>query len=186
MTDRYVKNVESVRKISKTFGLKLLSFDPNWCFADDNRQPKSNLEAISSSLLSNYHVPDDFIGKVAILMGLPWEFDTSNEHLEGLLREYTKSLNNIGKNRPKFPECPEAKEIIADIRRMTNNLDRQAKEQIQETIGNINHVLKIRNGLVDYSKDTCRSTHICTNCAGSGCIGNDNKPCHVCDGSGEV
>lgn len=182
MTDRYVKNVESVKKLSKIFGLKLLSFDPNWCFTDDDKRPKYGLEVISSSMLSNYHVPDDFMGKVAILMGLPWEFDTSTEHLEELLDEFTKALNDIGKNRPKLPDLP----AVDVIQKMTDDLDRQVKEQIQETIDNINGILKIRKGLCNYSKDTCRLTHICTNCAGSGCIGIDNKPCHVCGGSGEV
>lgn len=149
MTDRYIKNVKSVRIISKIFGLKLSSFDPNWCLTDDDKRPKSGLETISLSMLSNYHIPDDFMGKVAILMGLPWEFDTSTERLEDLLDEFTESLNNIGKNRPKLPLIPE----IDAIQEMTDDLDRQAREQTQEQINKIGHILKIRKELCNYKKE---------------------------------
>ncbi len=153
MSDRYLNNAETVEKIAELFGLKLRSFDPNWTLVEkDTVQPRFTLELVSQSMLSGYHVPDDFMGKVATLMKLPWEFEQSTEHLEGLLKEFNKSLVNIGKNRLQLPEIPEIKkELFNGIEKATDDLDKQAKETIQDNIDNITIILNVRKELENYA-----------------------------------
>lgn len=159
--NRYIKNAESVRKIAELFGLRLLSFDPDWTFAvfvvEDSNQPRFAFEVVSQSMLSNYNIKDDFMGKVAILMNLPWEFDPSDEELKSNVDTYNGMIYDIGKYRPVVPEDlksdSECKEKIEHIESMMDSLDKQSKEEFQSKLNRVNTILTIREGLKNYMKD---------------------------------
>ena len=94
--NRYMRNVIIVRKIAENFGMRLISFDPSWTFMHvTTEQPKSDLELVvfSYSDSRTINVNDDFIGKVAIVMGYDWEFEKNVVEMKDNINKINQRIN---------------------------------------------------------------------------------------------
>lgn len=91
--DRWLKNAESVRKICEKMGYRLISFDPDWSISEITNEPqKCVLQAMTDDALGrNILISDDFMGRIALMMGLDWTFlQTDDEIIDSI--QYIKNL----------------------------------------------------------------------------------------------
>lgn len=151
-----MKNAETVRRIAKLFGLRLLSFDPNWTFGEIGQgEPMSVLEIVSQGMLSQYDIPDDFMGKVALVMKLPWEFEDETVELEKQLEE-SKERASVKRTLPKnLKELKSDNQdvigAIAGIERQLSDLDEELRQYELRRQAAIEFVLDTRKVLREYS-----------------------------------
>lgn len=93
--DRYMENRETVHKIASQFGLVLTAFDPAWRFSV---LKKGTVDSISVETVnrSSYDIDDDFMGKLALLMGYDWVFESWNtgEELTQKIKQIEKSIES--------------------------------------------------------------------------------------------
>ena len=91
--DRYMANVETVRKIASQFGLVLTAFDPSWRFSVLKKGTIDSIP-VETAYNSSYDIHDDFMGKLALLMGYEWVFESWNtdEELIHKIEQIEKSI----------------------------------------------------------------------------------------------
>ena len=90
-----MENVETVRKIASRFGLVLTAFDPGWRFSVLKKGTVDSIP-VETVFNSSYDIHDDFIGKLALLMGYDWVFESWNtgEELTQKIKQIEKSIES--------------------------------------------------------------------------------------------
>ena len=78
-------------------------YNPNWSIADVDVPPaQSTLEAMSFEVLGNtIEIKDDFMGRIALLMGYKWIFYPTDEEIEQAISHF-KAMDNDRNNTNKI------------------------------------------------------------------------------------
>ena len=88
-TSRYRRNYDIVQEIANDFGFAIHSFDSNWSLVrkittiSKDECIEVGLNTVSGNLV---HVDDEFMGRLAILLGYNWEFLNSVEKLNDIIK----------------------------------------------------------------------------------------------------
>lgn len=98
--DMYIKNAESVREICKILDYRLFGFDPNWTiFPIDEKLPKSFAEGLVNQMTGAYeNIPDNFMSRIALIMGLDWEFPANDDELKMLINQCNNHVKRTEEN----------------------------------------------------------------------------------------
>lgn len=152
---KYKHNYPTVKKIAELLGLRLLSFNPSWCF-----EPIYD-DVCLGQYSQGYVIPDDFIGKLALILGYDWEFDYNDkevgkeiEKLEAHLRdiqlrseETTESHEHILSLIKDIPESDERKSSIKDSMESIQEYNKSSMDNAEKYLSGKKKVLEIRNKL---------------------------------------
>ncbi len=81
---RYIKNSDTARKVLKSFGYILHSFEPNWRF-------------MKTWISNTFSMPDNMMAQLALQLKLPWKY------------QYPKSklMNEIINSEKQIKSCNE-------------------------------------------------------------------------------
>jgi hypothetical protein len=106
MDKKYECNYPIVKCIAELFGLRLLSFNPGWRF-----EPIYD-EVYLGQYSQGYSVPNDFIGKLALILGYDWEFECDDEEVG---KEVKKSETRVRDLRLRSDEADEFYEHMSSV-----------------------------------------------------------------------
>lgn len=157
MDKKYEHNYPTVKKIADLLGLRLLSFNPSWRF-----EPIYD-EVFLGQYSQGYVIPDDFIGKLALILGYDWEFECNDEEvgkeiekLEAYVRDL--QLRSEGEDEAHeyilslIKDIPESGEIKSSIKTSIESIQGYNKSSISDTekyLTRKKKVLEIRNKLMN-------------------------------------
>ena len=134
-----MENAKTVRKIASQFGLILTAYDPSWRFSVLEKGTKVDIP-VRTVYDSSYDIPDDFMGKVALLMGFNWVFEswcTDEEliqNIQGIEKSiethpYAKSMKTPPIPQESFEKHPGNKEEFDKINAQSHDFYEYALQQ---------------------------------------------------------
>jgi hypothetical protein len=157
MDDRFLKNSESVRKVCKDLGYKLISFDPNWGITEVITEVPDDVPVVwKRDMLGNHMtIPDDFMATVALLLGYDWQFEYQNTDDD--FKESIKSLEILNKN----VSSPTDMEVIAESSGVCKDILDEIKESrkrdmedCHDRIKSLKFILGTRQRLREWNRNS--------------------------------
>lgn len=126
MDKKYENNLPVVEKIAELFGLRILSFNPGWRF-------EPIYDEVWLGQYRSYEVPNDFLGKLALILGYEWEFDYNDEEVG---KEIAGSEAHVRNLQLRSEEAIESHEHILDLIKDTPESD-ERKSEIKNSMKSI-------------------------------------------------
>ena len=141
---RYEKNLVSARKVCEFFGLRLDNYFPNWKIESIHNEDGSYIYKTNTISVGNktFPITDDFMGKIAILLGFPWEFEKSMNDYKNQIKENELIMNQLI-DRDQLVSEALNKKIDHNIYKITDlHYANKRLEKIIELRNNIGNYMK--------------------------------------------
>lgn len=143
--ERFYKNVHIVEKIADLFGLQIIGFNPSWHIEQKYPNPGSSFD-----------ISDDFMGKVATLLGYEWDFNkdiyediNSQEKWVEQLRLRLRDAENHNKSiLDMLHKEDEMAEHIKSNLDACRKHDEKSFIEAKERLNNLKKVVEIRDRLI--------------------------------------
>ncbi len=163
--NRYDSNAKSVRKMCDIMGYRLIGFFPNWSLARvEETLPINQLELMSNQILGRYDkIPDEFMGRIALIMGFDWKFPIEEDQLKILINQWNEQIKDTEKTNELRMERlkkvgyidDRAKKIAEDVKKDCDEYLNEIKAECNEKIRSIESMIQFREKLRKWK--SCKS-----------------------------
>lgn len=160
--DRYGKNMVTVQKICKILGYRLVSCEPNWTIVPvEAKLPKRLLELMSGQMTGKYDtIPDEFMGRIALIMGFEWEFSMDDDQLKELIGRFGDIIKEAEDNeklrmqrvKKEAEGKKDAKKLIEDAKKEGQDYINDVKAECEEKTRTFEFMLNFREKLRNWKK----------------------------------
>jgi len=151
---KYEHNFPVADEIAELLGLRILSFNPGWHF-------EPIYDVVWLGQYRSYEVPNDFLGKLALILGYEWEFEYNDEEtrqeiakseahtrdLQLRSEEAIESHEHILDLIKDTPESDESKLEIKDSMKSIQEFNKRSLDDAEKCLARKKKVLEIRNRL---------------------------------------
>lgn len=160
--DRYGKNVVTAQKICKILGYRLVSYEPNWTIAPvEEKLPKRLLELMSNQVMGKHDlIPDEFMGRIALIMGFEWEFPMQDDQLKMLITQCGEVIKEAEENEKLRMQQIEkevegkkgTKKFIEGAKKEGEDYVNETKAECEQKVKTFEFIIKFREKLRNWKK----------------------------------